>query len=374
MIIWVIASFALLVIFSVSLLNALTFPRLRTASPTNPAAISILIPARNEASVIDNTIRAHLNQHYPSFELCLLDDASTDGTAEIAQLAAQKDPHFRVITGQPLPSGWLGKNWACHQLAQTAQHGILVFTDADVQWQPASLTAVVALLEKSGADMLTVWPTQQTLTWGERLVVPLMSLAIMAYLPEFMVRFSPFASFAAANGQCIVMRRSAYAKIGGHQAVRANIVEDVILAKRIKSAGLKLVMVDGNHFIQCRMYDGWPEVRDGFAKNILAGHGNSILFLLFSTVFHWLIFVAPLLWLIGGAIVNLGPVWPIWPLVLVGLGVGTRMISAAVTHQRLLDALFMPLSVILMTRIALRSIQWRLTGGPQWKGRVIAHE
>lgn len=374
MIIWVIASFALLVIFSVSLLNALTFPRLRTASPTNPPAISILIPARNEASVIGNTIRAHLNQHYPSFELCLLDDASTDGTAQIAQHAAQKDPHFRVITGQPLPSGWLGKNWACHQLAQTAQHGFLVFTDADVQWQPASLTAVAALLEKSGADMLTVWPTQQTHTWGERLVVPLMSLAIMAYLPEFMVRFSPFAAFAAANGQCIVMHCSAYAKIGGHQAVRANIVEDVTLAKHIKSAGLKLVMADGNHFIQCHMYDGWPEVRDGFAKNILAGHGNSILFLLFSTVFHWLIFITPLLWLIGGSIVNLGPAWPIWPLVLVGLGVGTRMISAAVTHQRLLDALLMPLSVILMTRIALRSIQWRLTGGPQWKGRVIAHE
>ncbi len=374
MIVWVIVSFALLVIFSVSLLNALTFPRLRTTSPTNPPAISILIPARNEASVICNTIRAHLNQHHPPFELCLLDDASTDGTAEIAQHAAQKDPRFRVITGQPLPSGWLGKNWACHQLAQTAQHGILVFTDADVQWQPASLTAVVALLEKSGADMLTVWPTQQTLTWGERLVVPLMSLAIMAYLPEFMVRFSPFASFTAANGQCIVMRRSAYAKIGGHQAVRANIVEDVTLAKHIKSAGLKLVMADGNHVIQCRMYDGWSEVRDGFAKNILAGHGNSILFLLFSTVFHWLIFIAPLLWLIGGAIVYLGPAWPIWPLVLVGLGVGTRMISAAVTHQRLLDALLMPLSVILMTRIALHSIQWRLTGGPQWKGRVIAHE
>lgn len=374
MIFWVAVSVSLIVIFGVSILNALTFPRLRNQLPTESPSVSILIPARNEAKVIAATLQTHLNQGYPNFEVCLLDDASIDKTGEIAAQIARGDGRFRLLQGQPLPTGWLGKNWACHQLAQTAQHDILVFTDADVQWQAEALSAVIALFEKAGADMLTVWPTQQTTSWGERLVVPLMALAIIGYLPEFLVRYSSFAAFAAANGQCIVIRRAAYTKIGGHGAVRANIVEDVTLAKHIKAAGFRLVMADGNHLIQCRMYQGWREVRDGFAKNILAGHGNSIPFLLFSTAFHWLVFVGPLIWLIAGAFLNLGPAWPSWPLMLIGLGIGVRGISAAVTHQRLWDAIWMPISVMLMTVIALRSIQWKLRGGPQWKGRVITHE
>jgi chlorobactene glucosyltransferase len=278
----------------------------------------------------------------------------------------------------------MGKNWACHQLAQAAadcgatagsavarEVDILLFADADVFWQPGAVAALVAEMQRSHADLLTVWPTQITVTWGERLTVPLMALAVLGYLPLRLAHdfYHPLA--AAANGQCMAFHRAAYAAIGGHAGVRGAVVEDVRLAQRIKSVGLKLRMADGNQLIRCRMYEGWHAAIDGYAKNILAGHGNHVSLLLLSTLFHWAVFVWPWFWLAAGANWIL-PGWPQWPALLVALGVGARALTAAATHQRIGDALLMPLSVILMTWVALRAIWWRWRfGGVVWKGRIL---
>lgn len=357
-----------LIIFAlITLLNAFTFPRLITNSPSS-TSLSVLIPARNEAAVIGQTVRTLLAQPEVT-ELLILDDHSTDGTAEAAQQAAGDDVRLRVIAGQPLPTGWLGKNWACHQLSQIARSDLLLFTDADVQWRPLSLASLLSHAKSSQADLLTIWPTQLTHTWAERLVVPLMALAIHAYLPVLAVHYLPWRVFSAAMGQCLLFRRAAYERIGCHPAVRAHIVEDVMLAANLKGAGLKLRMADGNQFIACRMYQNWPQVRAGYAKNILAGHGNSPLLLLLSTVFHWAVFVLPWLlvmgyWLLGFGIYEAA----LW---LGILGVLVRALTAASTQQRVVDAVLMPISVILMTLIATQSLLWHFTGGPQWKGRVM---
>ena len=122
------------------------------------------------------------------------------------------------------------------------------------------------------------------------------------------------------------------------------------------------------------MYQNWSEVRDGYAKNIIAGYGNSVFWLAVATVFHWLIFLLPWLWLALGWLGGL-PGWPLWPLLLVGLGVGIRMLTAAVTRQRLGDAFLLPVSTLLMTRIALQAVWWRWRyGGPRWKGRTITQK
>jgi chlorobactene glucosyltransferase len=325
--------------------------------------------------VIGETISRLLSQNYPRFEVIVLDDRSTDGTREQARQAAAGDSRFRVISGEPLPNGWLGKNWACHQLAGQAKGEILIFTDADVRWKSEALSAVIRLMDKARADTFTVWPTQETRTWGERLVVPMMMFAIMGYLPELCVRYIPWPVFAAANGQCLAFRRDAYQHIGGHSAVRSNVVEDVGLAWETKRNGLRLVMSTGNEFISTRMYRSWPEVRDGFAKNILAGHGGQPVLLLLSAAFHWLLFLLPWVWLAIGWAIPVGPGWPWFPLALVGLGVGVRALSATVTHQRTADAFLLPLSTILMTIIAVESLWWHFHyGGPQWKGRTVIHK
>ncbi|GIV81790.1 MAG: hypothetical protein KatS3mg051_1144 [Anaerolineae bacterium] len=361
--IWWAVTAALVVIVATAALNAVTFPRLRRAQPKQLSRVSLLVPARDEAAVIGTTVRQLLAQAYPDFEVLVLDDQSSDQTAQVARSAAAGDERLRVLAGEPLPEGWLGKNWACHQLAAQASGDVLVFTDADVRWQPEALAALMALLERHRGDVLTVWPTQETHGWAERLVVPLIALVVLGYLPELLVRYAPWASFAAANGQCLAFRREAYQTIGGHAAVRDRIVEDVALARLAKRQRRRLLMADGNGLIACRMYTGWSAVRDGFAKNIIAGYGG-VVPLMLASVFHWLVFLAPWVWLIARP----AP----WPLALVTLGVGARLITAGATRQRLADALLMPLSVLLMTVIAGQAVWWHVRyGGPRWKGRTI---
>ncbi len=367
----------LVLLAGICVVNTLSFPRLKVAPPALQRRVSLLIPARNEAAVIGETVLNLLHLDYPDYEVVLLDDASTDGTLEIACQAAQGNQRFRALRGLPLPDGWTGKNWACHQLAQAADGEVLAFTDADVRWQPEALSALLALMERTQADTFTVWPTQQVITWAERLVVPMMTYAIMVYLPELCVRYIPWPVFAAANGQCLVFHRRAYERTGGHAAVCASVVEDVALAKATKQASMRLVMALGNGMIGSRMYTSWRTVRHGFAKNILAGHGNSPFLLGLSAIFHWLLFVIPWLWIILGAtrtsvIANAAPGWPVIPLAMISLGLGIRLLSAAATRHRLMDGLLMPVSVIMTTLIAAQSLWWHYRyGGPQWKGRRI---
>ena len=372
---------AILVITLTTLVNALSFPRLGRRpqppiAPTDSAVsrqVSVLVPARNEAAVIGETLAALLRQDYPDFEVILLDDASSDGTGEIARLVGRGDARLRLLQGKPLPPGWTGKNWACWQLADQASGELLVFTDADVRWEPGALRRLAGWVESIRADALTVWPTQETRSFAERLVVPMMMFAITGYLPEIGVRWLPFPAFAAANGQCLAFRRDAYAACGGHAAVRGNIVEDVALARAIKRSGRRLVMVLGDGQITGRMYTNWRTVRHGFAKNILAGHADSPLFLGFSALFHWTVFMLPWAWLAAGLAGWIGLGAPLaLPAATLALGIGARALSARMTRARVADALLLPVSVLLMTVIAGQALWWHYhDGGPQWKGRQI---
>jgi chlorobactene glucosyltransferase len=366
---------ALCVIAALAIVNTLTFPRLRPTEAKPGARVSVLIPARNEAAVIGDTVRALLAQTHTNLELILLDDHSSDGTAKMALEAAAGDTRLRIIEGEPLPPGWFGKNWACAQLAEAATSGVLLFTDADVRWSREGVAAVLSLLEQTGAGLLSVWPTQTTVTWGERLVVPLMAFVILGYLPWPLVGHTRFAVFAAANGQCMAFRRAAYEAAGGHAAVRASIIEDIALARRVKRAGMRLWLADGAGLVGCRMYRSWPEVRDGYAKNILAGYGDSLAFLALATLFHWLILLFPWAWLAAGLIGPAAGPYPAGPLLLIALGVLIRALTAAATCQRMRDAPLLPVSALLMTVIAAQSAWWRLRyGGPRWKGRTLRVE
>ena len=153
---------AFLIFWLTAVANLFLFPRLESARPATTPFVSILIPARNEADVIGRTVQQLLRQTYPHFELLLLNDQSEDDTAVRAVAAAQGDSRFRLLNGRPLPAGWLGKNWACHQLAQAAAGDLLLFTDADVRWQPNALAALIAFQQQQQADLTSIWPTQQT--------------------------------------------------------------------------------------------------------------------------------------------------------------------------------------------------------------------
>lgn len=360
--------FPLTILALTALLNSFSFPRLqrRANPPLTTPLISILIPMRNESAVIAETVTGLLKQDYPNFELLLLDDASSDDSARTALRAANGDSRLKVLTGAALPTGWLGKTWACHQLSQQARGEYLLFSDADVNWQPGALSALAREALSTRADLLTVWPQQITVSLGERLIVPLMGFSIRAYLPALAVHYIPWRVFAAAIGQCLLFRRPAYDKIGGHQAIPARITDDMSFAYAIKGRGLRFRMADSAGLLTCRMYRSWDEVRNGYAKNILAGHGNSLAFLAFSTFFHYWVFVLPWAWALFHAGRGLLPA-----LTLAALGVIIRALTAAQTRQRLTDALWMPLSVLGMTIIVFQALKWHFAGGPQWKGRTL---
>lgn len=370
--VWAFVAGSLLVISLIAALNSLTFPRLGKSYTHAGPLTSLLIPARDEAAQIGATIGRLLAQDYANFEIIILDDHSSDGTAQIAAEAGKGDPRLRVQAGLALPTGWTGKNWACQQLAELARGDILVFSDADVQWEAHTLAALVASMRDYQADLLTVWPTQQSITWAERLVVPMMMLAVLGYLPEILVRRTRWAAFSAANGQCLVFRREAYQQIGGHAAVQGSVLDDVRFARLTKGAGLRLVMALGAELLSARMYSEWRQVRDGFAKNILAGHGNSPLLLTCSALFHWLVFLAPWVWLGIGWTLRLGPGWPWAPVLMAGLSLMPRLLTASLSGQRLRDGVLMPVSVVCMSVIAWQALWWHFReGGPEWKGRRI---
>jgi len=379
------ATAALLGMIGITISNLLFFPRLRVPAQrqTTEPFVSVLIPARNEAKVIGGTVRRLLDQRYRNFELVVLDDHSDDGTGARATEAAGGDGRLHVIGGQPLPQGWAGKNWACHQLSQAAKGEILLFTDADVAWSPDGLLAVVDEMRRGRAGLQTVWPAQIAETWGERLTVPNMALVVLGYLPVLLTHYTRWSPFAAANGQVMAFGRAAYERIGGHAGVRGEVVEDVKLARRIKAAGERLRMADGNGLIACRMYTDWPAVRNGFAKSIVGGYG-SVAGVVLSAIFHWLVFLVPPVWLLAGWLnpvdyaVALGPLaltlpgWPWWPALLTAAGIAVRAASAWFTRQRVADALLMPVSVLVMTVISAQACWWQVRyGGPIWKGRVI---
>lgn len=365
-------SFLPLIFFALTaILNAFSFPRLRkNKNPFFQPSLKILIPMRNEAAVIAETVRSLLAQDYPNFEILILDDGSTDDSAKLAVQAADGDPRLSILQGRDLPAGWLGKPWACQQLAQRAHADYLLFSDADVRWDASAVSALMAEATRTNADLLTAWPTQISVSWGERLVVPLIAFTIQAYLPILAVHHLPWPIFAHAMGQCLLFKRAAYQQIGEHETVRAEIVDDMAFAYAIKGRRLRLRAVDGNGLIQTRMYQNWGQVRAGFAKNILAGHGGSLTFLLFSTVFHWWMFVIPWIFVIRYSIFEYSSnFFAVLSLAL--LGILTRALTAAVTRQRVRDALLMPVSVFLMTLIAAQAVRWHFGGGPHWKGRQM---
>jgi len=341
---------------AVLLLNLVTFPRLGAHPTAHRGAgrprVSLLIPARNEAHVLPETLPGFLAQG--ANEVIVLDDQSTDGTGVL--LAAT--PGVRVIAGAPLPVGWSGKNWACHQLAQAAGGELMVFTDADVRWAPGALDAVVAELEATGAGLLSAWPRQICGTLGERLIVPLVDLLLLANLPHPAVRALPFASLAGANGQLMAWRRAAYAHVGGHAARPLEVLEDVRMAQRAKALGIGITLRLGGSLVQTRMYRGFAEVVAGFGKNARAAAGGSTAAMLLVWLLNLLAYTAP--WL-------LAPFDPRWWWV-AAAGLLLRGLVNKKSGRPLSEVWLQPFGPLALTAVVLRAL--RHGRGYAWKGRV----
>jgi len=363
----------LAVLLLVGSINALALRRLGNLPP--PAALprlSVLVPVRNERESILPCLRSLLAQDYSDFEVLVLDDDSTDGTGSMVAAAAQADPRLRLLPGRHLPPGWLGKSWACQQLADAASGTVLLFVDADTVHHPQMLRQAIAALTAENADMVTGFLRQDTLTWGERLTVPVAMWCFFSFLPIPLAHRLRAPWLSLTNGQWMLFRREAYAAVGGHAAVREDPVEDIALGRRAKALGLRWRLVDATQVVHCRMYRGFREAVEGFSKNLFPVFRFRLLPYLFVWLWLGLITWEPLL-VTALSLLGFEPltfrVWPALAAVAESLALWFLVLSRLGLERRL--SLLYPISILLFTLIALRSLVLTILGRTSWKGRPL---
>jgi len=346
-------------------LKAFRFPKIDfVANP--PPKISVLIPARNEELRLRPCLSTLSDSDYPILEILVLDDHSTDGTARLVKQRAQGDPRIRILSGQNLPQGWVGKPWACHQLSREAKGDYLLFVDADTRFSDITIAHAVNLAHEQKADLISLWPFQESLSWSERLVIPFVHLFILFYLPHW--ARGPLRCFGAANGQFVLFRRESYEKIKGHESVRDHMVEDIAIARNMREGGFKVLNLDGTNpghsiaLVRCRMYNRFSEVWEGFTKNLYPSFDGNFPAFLFFQLIQIVIFLTPFLLLLTPF---RGPL--VWTEIAIIFAL--RLSLAHRFRQSYLGAFLHPFGQILVLIIAFNSWLQTLRGRLPWKGR-----
>jgi chlorobactene glucosyltransferase len=354
---------------------------LRASAPPAPApTISVIIPARNEAANIERCVRGILDQTYPrsNLDIIVVNDGSTDATAAIVERIAAIDARVRLIDAGPLPRGWTGKANACMQGANAATGDWLCFIDADTAAAPLLLASAITETKAQSLDFLSVYPFQELGSFWERLILPLsiLSFAFSTSIRKANDPASP--DDAAAIGQCIAVRRAAYDSVHGHAAVRADILEDVMLAKAIKRAGYACRIVYGDRLIRTRMYTSLATVWDGIAKNAVDGAGSiwmTVLGGIGALALAWV----PLLLVIGALLeFNAHQPLSIATLVVALLALlttfGTYRAMQHVSQVRAWYCVFFPIATTVGALILFNSAWRRVTRTNVWKGRIYAFD
>lgn len=356
--------------------NSLEKPLQQSLKQNKPPFVSICIPARNEEHVIERCISSAMKQDYPNFEILVLDDHSEDETPVILKQLSEIVNNLQHFEGKPKPGDWLGKSWACHQLSEQAKGEILVFIDADVWLEEHAISMAVNKLSKS--DVITVWPKQQLNTFWEKIVIPIVYFGLYTLLPSKYVETTPRwlpsklrkkygHEFAAACGQFIAFTRTAYDKIGGHFVVKDKILDDVELAKEVKRHSLRLIMYEGHHSVNCRMYQSNAEIFKGFRKNFFVGFGNNVFLFLAMAALQFMVYVIPWFILIAGA-----PPLQWYAGILILITLMQRWYLDFTYGWNPLLSLFHPLAILWYEVLAVRCLWDYYTGTkPKWKGRKV---
>jgi glycosyltransferase involved in cell wall biosynthesis len=228
--------------------------------------VSVLVPARNEEANIGACVQSLLRQG-AGVEVIVADDGSQDRTAEIVRELTAQAPHLKLVPVSTLPAGWVGKNHALHVAAQQARGDWLLFTDADTLHAEGKLHQMVERAERHQIDLLSLSPQQDMRSWWERAVIPLVFERLAQLYPYARVN-DPADPLAAANGQYLLIRKEVYSQLGGHEAVRGEILEDVALAVRAKQAGFRIWFGSGRGVVRTRMYRRFAEMWQGWTKNL----------------------------------------------------------------------------------------------------------
>lgn len=333
--------------------------------------ISILIPARNEEDDIKKCIVSLTKQDYANIEILVLDDNSTDNTRAIVEELSIKDKRIKLYYGDALKKGWMGKTYACHQLSKYARGDYFIFTDADTLHFPDSVSSAVACLLENKLDALSVLSKQIMVTIHERMIVPFGKFMILCFMPLYLIKRTRSPMFCTAIGQFMLFKREVYEKIGGHESVKNEVLDDIKIAKHVKKSGYKFMVFDGSKNLYSRDFKNAREVIKGHSKTLFAALGYKSYIMLAGIVMISAIFLFPFLLLIVGLFLK-------WPMIIIELLILqiaiiliTRITLSIRFRCRAVDILLHPFSVFYLILIAIDSVFSTLTGvGVEWKGRV----
>ena len=350
------------------IVNLAFYRPLPPASGT-PPAVSVLIPARNEAARIGPVLDSVLANRGVAFEVVVGDDSSTDGTAALVMERAKADPRLRLVTIPPLPPGWMGKNNALDFLGREARHGLIVFLDADVTLAPDALARIAAhLAARPQLGLSSGFPRQIAIGFWEQMLIPLIHFVLLGFLPFIGMKFTRSAAFATACGQLVAVKKDAYLACQGHGAIHDRIHDGVALPRVFRRNGYDTDLFDATDLAATRMYDNADDLFRGLSKNAHEGMATPVGLPVWTTllfggqVLPWLL--VPVAWLSADAQALRYVLWA------VAAGLAARVILAARFGQPWLGVALHPVSVLSLLAIQWRAFLHRRRGGAvSWKER-----
>lgn len=350
--------------------NLFLFRRIPSSNERYSPSISVLIPARDEAANIAAVVNSILANEGVHFEVLVMDDRSSDKTAAIVREIAQQDARVKLLEAPELTTGWVGKTHCCHQLSRHARFPLLLFIDADVRLRKDALKRISAYMKHANIGLLSGFPKQKTVSFAERLVIPIIHFLLLGYLPIWAMRKFNWAAFSAGCGQFIVVDRKAYQSVGGHAVIAKTMHDGLMLPHAFRRKDYSTDIFDAGDIAECRMYDSIRTVWFGFKKNATEGMAKPL------ALPVWTVLLA------GGhlfAFIVLG-----WVLctqassneIVIGLAgacvvsIAQRALLAIRFGQSWLSVILHPLGILLVLLIQWSALVSKLLGFPSgWRGR-----
>jgi len=354
-------------------LRTLRKPKSDVELPEPAPLISILLPARNEEANIGVCLESLRQQDYPNFEILVLDDSSTDGTADIVARTAAEDSRVRLLKGQPLPSGWAGKTFACHQLAQEARGSWLLFTDADTVHVSSMLRRVLGVALVSRAALISGFPYQRTSSIWQKTAMPILFyFMLLCWMPFWWLQRSRCTTPSVAIGQFLFFSAKEYHSIGGHEAVKSRIVEDVWLGIEVSRHKYRQLTLDLSSLVSCQMYREFGTMWDGITRWFYTAASLSVVSLVVMIAVVLLLFLAPFLWLVYGLLLAQPAfAWEVLVALQVSIVFLARFLAGRRFSQPKTSIILHPIGVAFLLLVSFYASYQYLTGaGVKWKGRV----
>jgi glycosyltransferase involved in cell wall biosynthesis len=331
-------------------------------APIRSALISAIVPARDEEASIAGCIESLARQ--PEIDqILVVNDQSTDKTAEIVCRLMARVPNLRLLETQGVPEGWVGKNHAVALGAREATNPWLLFTDADAEHEPGAAAKALQVAHETNAALVSFSPEQVLEKWYEKALIPFIYCRLARKFSYDAVN-DPASPDAAANGQFLMIRRDAYDAVGGHASVAAEVLEDVALAQRVKSAGHRLAFHSGKGIVRVRMYRSFASMWEGWTKNLykLIGGTPKAILREMESAFPWIVLLVLLLGIKFPFALFAG----VWLLIFRQINYGSELTRNQFPFSLILY--YVP-AVGLYAGVLWASYQRHVQGTVEWKGR-----